>query len=254
MNTVLSPGPAAWKQMLYTEGKLVWRDTAGVFLPLGLPLLILVMNSFGTATAPDPELGDVSPLSAYITPMTLVLILAMIGIVNLPSHLATYRQNKVLRRLSATPAHPVMVLISQMVVNGALATAGMAAALGLAFTVLGVSTPARPWAALGAVALIGASVYGIGLVVAAVSPSANAAIAIGLVVFFAMMAAGGGFAPRETLPETLATIGEYTPFGAGLEILVAAWVGLPMQSHHLMALAVTTVVSTLVAIRLFRWE
>jgi ABC-2 type transport system permease protein len=90
--------------------------------------------------------------------------------------------------------------------------------------------------------------------IAAVSPSANAAIAIGLVAFFGAIALGGGLAPRDNLPDLVARVGEYLPFGAAHELLHAAWIGASLGLTHAVALAATTLLAALLAARLFRWE
>lgn len=95
--------------------------------------------------------------------------------------------------------------------------------------------------------------YGVGMVVAAVSPTPNSSVAIGLVAFFVTMALGGGFGNRDALPERMAEVGGYLPFGAGLDVIGAAWVGESADGAQILALAATTAVGALVGVRLFRW-
>ena len=70
-----------------------------------------------------------------------------------------------------------------------------------------------------------AALYAVGMVVAAVAPTPNSAVAIGLIVFFAFGALGGLFGGRGGLPDPLARVGELLPFGATVEVLSAAWAG-----------------------------
>lgn len=248
-------GTRAWRAMIATEGKLVWRDPAGVFLPMGLPLLMIAMHAF------QPEGRDVIPGTGGLTaidviamPTGLVLILAILGLVNVPSFLATYRQQGVLRRLSVTPAHPSMVLAAQVIVNLILGVIGITIGFVVAASTFGVGVPnALIWAVVCAV-LAAASLYGVGLVIAAIAPSSNSGMAIGLVVFLLTMAVGGGMLPAENLPPALVTVGDYTPFGAAVQSLRAAWLGDPPATLHLTVMAVTAVVSGLLATRLFRWQ
>ncbi|QBI21692.1 hypothetical protein ER308_20385 [Egibacter rhizosphaerae] len=96
--------------------------------------------------------------------------------------------------------------------------------------------------------------FSLGLLVAAVAPSPNAAIGIGLVFVLGMMALSGGFGPVDALPGWLVTVGEYAPLGAAATTVGEAWAGATPNPSRLVALGVTIVVALLAAIKLFRWE
>lgn len=248
------PGLNAWRQLTLAELRMVARDTSGLVIPLGMPLLILVMNGLGASDERIPELGGMSVMDAFVVPLTLVMVIGIIGIVNMPSFLTGYRKSGVLRRLAVTPAPPSMVLVSQVLVSIMHCAVGIALALGVAVAAFDVSGPRNLWVALGVVALTAAAMYALGMLVAAISPTPNSSVAIGLVAFFATMALGGGFGPRENLPDVLARVGEVLPFGAGVEALSAAWIGQTPDLLHLASLAGCIVVSSLIAARFFRWE
>lgn len=48
----------------------------------------------------------------FVLPLVLIMVIATIGVVNMPSFLAYYRRAGILRRLAVTPASPVMVLVA----------------------------------------------------------------------------------------------------------------------------------------------
>lgn len=252
------PGLDAWWRLTLTEGKLVARDTAGLVIPLGMPVLILVMAGLGITeedrAASAPAFNGMSVLEGYIIPMTLAMVVAIIGMVNMPSFLATYRRYGILRRLSATPANPLMVLVAQVLVSLAQTVVGVGLAIGTAVVAFDLELPASSAPTVGAILLTAFAMYGVGMIVAAVSPTPNSSVAIGLVAFFAAMALGGGFGNRDALPERMAEIGGYLPFGAGLDVIGAAWVGESADGAQLAALAVTAAAGTLVGVRLFRWQ
>lgn len=254
----IRPGPDAWLRMILTEGRLVARDTAGLIIPIGLPLLIMVMASLGlsdgTRAEPTAAFRGRTALEGYVVPMTLSMVVAVIGMVNMPSFLATYRRHGILRRLATTPASPVMVLIAQVVVSMVQTIVGVGLAVLVAGFAFDLRAPANLVLTFSAIVLTALAMYGVGVLVAAVSPTANSSVAIGLVVFFVTMALGGGFGGRAGLPETAADIGRHLPFGAGLDVISAAWVGAPLEVGQLIALAVTAALGTLVGVRLFRWQ
>ncbi|GAA1194315.1 ABC transporter permease [Prauserella alba] len=246
------PGLRAWRALIAHEGRMVRRDTAGLVIPLGLPMLLLVMNGSGDSP-PVPGLSGMSQQLAYVLPMVIVLTIATVGVINMPSFLATYRRYKILRRLAVTPARPSMVLVAQAVVGIAQAAAGITLVVVVAALLFGLSAPADPMGIALALVLTTTAMFALGMLVAAVSPTPNSALAIGLVSFFVLMALGGGFGPRGNLPDGVAAVGEYLPFGAGLDTLMAAWIGQPLDVAQLGALAGVTVVAAAVSARVFRW-
>jgi ABC-2 type transport system permease protein len=246
------PGPRAWLVMIGCEAKMVARDTAGLIVPIGLPLLILAMSA--SSSSDQVVANGRTALDLYVLPLVLTIVIATIGVINMPSFLAYYRRSGILRRLAVTPASPVMVLLAQVVVSVIQTVIGITAALAVAFLAFDAGPPTHLATALGVFVLAMAAMYGVGLIVAAVAPTPNSAVAIGLVAFFALGALGGLFGGRDALPDTLATVGEWLPFGASVEALGAAWAGAATDPAHLVSLGATTVVGVAVAGILFRWE
>lgn len=246
------PGFGAWLTLIRSEAKMVVRDTAGLVVPIGLPLLILVMNA--AAASDEVVENGRTALDLYVMPLVLVLVLATIGIINMPSFLAYYRRTGILRRLSVTPASPAMVLIAQVIVSVLQAVVGIAIALALAVGAFGANLPVHLGTALGVTLLAMAAMYAVGMVVAAVAPTPNSAVAIGLIAFFALGALGGLFGSREALPDPVATVGEWLPFGAAVEALSAAWAGSAVAAEHLVSLGASIVIGGVVSAVLFRWD
>ncbi|RKT86956.1 ABC-2 type transport system permease protein [Saccharopolyspora antimicrobica] len=245
-------GPRAWALLIRSELKMVVRDTAGLIVPLGMPILILIMNAAG---AGGEEVGaGLTALEAFVLPLVLTIVIAMLGLINMPSSLATYRKTGVLRRLAVTPASPLMVLVAQVVVSLAQVLLGTAAALGIAVLAFGAQPPRDLGIALGVLALSVAAMYALGMVVASVAPTPNSSVAIGLVLFFALGALGGLFGGTGGLGDTVAQIGQVLPFGASVQALAAAWAGQAVATASLVSLAVTAVLGTTASALLFRWD
>jgi ABC-2 type transport system permease protein len=250
--TAHRPGPGAWAALIAAEGRMVARDTAGLIIPLGMPLLILVMNGMGVFG--DAVVNGVSVFELYVMPLVLTIVIATVGVVNMPSFLAYYRRTHVLRRLAVTPAHPGMILTAQVVVSLIQSIAGVATAVAVAMLFFDVGVPDRPWTALAVFGLAALTMYAVGLLVAAVAPTGNAAVAIGLTLFFALGATGGMFGPTDNLPRPIAAVGESLPFGAAVQAMGRAWADMDQNPAHLIAMAAAILVSTAVAVRYFRWE
>jgi ABC-2 type transport system permease protein len=248
------PGPAAWWQLILAETRMVARDTSGLIVPLGLPVLILVMFGQGVDPTPVPGWGGLTALEGYVVPLTLTIVIATIGVINMPSFLAMYRKTGILRRLSVTPAHPAMVLAAQLVVSLMQTLVGVALALGVARALFDLTVPRRVWLALGVFALATAAMYALGLLVAALAPTPNSSVAIGMILFFGMGATGGLFGPTEQLPDAVAEVGETLPFGASVQVLRNAWMGQTPELVHAGGLALTALIAALIAAWRFRWD
>ncbi|MGC5050215.1 ABC transporter permease [Micromonospora sp. DT48] len=242
----------AFGQILRTEAKLHLRDVPTWALTVALPTFILVVLGLIPALRePSPEFGDQSFVT-YFTPSLLVITLAMVGINTLPTVLATYRERGILRRLATTPASPLALLTAQLVLAlaGILVSAALLAVV--ARVAFGSPLPQHLLGFTVALVLGTAALLALGLLVAAVAPTAKTAQAMAVPVFMVIMFFGGVYLPRFLLPDFLADVGAYTP--PGVQALLDAWTGTAPHPLHLGIMAVVAVTAGVGAAKLFRWE
>ena len=251
--TSLRPGPDAWGQLLLAEIRSVVRDTSGLVVPLGMPALMMVM--FGmNATEALPDLGGLTAFDIYVVPLVLAMVIALIGVVNMPSHLSTYRRSGILRRLAVTPVNPGMVLIAQVVTSLIQTVIGVTIAVVGGRLLYDLAAPRDLGTAVLVLLLAVAALYSLGMVVASLAPTPQSSAAIGLVLFFGIGATGGMFGGMESLPDAMATIGRWLPFGGAVEGLQAAWAGQAVPTTTWVGMGATTVVGAGLSAWLFRWE
>jgi len=181
-----------------------------------------------------------------------VITLATLGVNTLPIRLATYREKGVLRRLATTPVKPATLLAAQLAVNAAVAVAAVLLLILVGRLVFGVPLPRHGLGFVAAFLLGMSSLFSLGLLVAAVAPTARAGTALALPLFFVTMFLGGVYLPRWLLPKFLVRFGDYAP--PGVQALLDAWMGTGPQPGQLACLAAVTVVAGVVAARCFRWE
>lgn len=244
----------AFKALAATELKLFRRDPATVFWAVVFPLvLLIVIGSIPSSREVAADLGDRRFIDLYV-PVLVALVLAVLAVSALPAILANYRERGVLRRLATTPVSPAGVLAAQLVVNLAAAATAIALVLVVARVAFGVALPAQPAGFLVAFALTAAALLALGLLVAAVAPTARIAGAIGALLFFPMMFFAGLWLPRAAMPESLLQISDYTPLGAAVGALQSSAEGDWPRALHLAVLAGYTLVFAAAARRLFRWE
>ena len=238
------------------EAKVLFlRDPVVLLVALAVPIgILLVFGLPGFARDPAPELGGQRPIDTVLPSIALAISVGVLAISALPGYLAVYREKGILRRLSTTPASPAMLLLAQVAVNLAMLVVALGLVLGTGAAWLGMAMPASVgWFAV-AFVLGAAALFAVGLVIAAVAPTARAANAIGMLVFFPSLFFAGAWLPKHLMPELLSRVGDLTPLGAFREAVQDAWVGATPEPLHLAALAVVAVVAGTVAAKLFRWE
>lgn len=120
--------------------------------------------------------------------------------------------------------------------------------------VVGMPLPANWPGFMLAVVLGLASLFAVGLVVAALSPTGRIAGSVGPLLFFPMLFLAGTWLPRDRMPDWLAAIGAYSPLGALIDTVGAAWAGAPPAPAQLAAMAALAALLGIVAARAFRWE
>jgi ABC-2 type transport system permease protein len=234
------------------ETKLFFRDPAAWIVTLVLPTLILViLGSLPGLRTPDEAFGGQRFIDLF-APSLIVVTLATLGVNTLPIRLATYREKGVLRRLSTTPVQPATLLVAQLVLNLGVAIVAMLLLVVVGRLAFDVPVPLHI-VAFGMAFVLGmTSLFGLGLLVAAIAPTARAGTALALPLFFITMFLGGVYLPRVFLPDVLLRIGEFTP--PGVQAMLDAWMGSGPQLPQLLTMAAITLVAGGVAARAFRWE
>ncbi|ATO13277.1 ABC transporter permease [Micromonospora sp. WMMA1998] len=244
----------ALSKLVAVEAKLFLREPVSLFFVFALPLgLMLVFGLPQRGAQPAAATGQHGELT-FLPSIALSLTIGMLALFTLPMALGIYRERKVLRRLATTPVSPALLLVAQVVVNLVMGVAGaVVTALGVRL-LLDQPAPANVPGFVLAFLLGVACLFAIGLLIAALAPSARAAQSIGPTLFFPLLFLAGAWLPRDQMPTVLARIGEYSPLGATVDTISAAWAGQTPAVSQLLVLAGTAVVGCLLATRLFRWE
>lgn len=241
----------AW--LTFTEFRLFMREPLVVFWGIALPLLLLIIFGNIPAFKKSPAgYEGLTVLDAFI-PILIMLTLAMLSFFSLPLVLAGYREQRVLRRLQTTPAGPWRVLAAQLLLN-----VGSAAVMIAAILLIGRGLGAPFPLALGkwiVVALLTTTgTLAIGLLIAAVAPTARMAGALGQVLFYPLMFFAGLYFPIPAMPAVLQHISHATPLGAAWESFQQAALGHWPPALAMGTIAGYAVVCGVAAAKMFRWE
>ncbi|MFJ8545160.1 ABC transporter permease [Streptomyces sp. NPDC093586] len=242
------------RAVLKTEIRLFRREPGAVFWMLVFPtLLLVILGSIPSFREADPSFGGLRPVDAYV-PVAVLLGLILGGLQGMPQTLTGYRERGVLRRMSTTPVRPSALLSAQMLVFGGASVLSALLALAVGRLAFDVTLPAQPVGYLLALLLAVVSALALGAVVSALSRTTKIAGAIGSAAMFPAMFCAGVWLPVQAMPDLLARIVGFTPFGAAAKALDAAAAGDWPGWTHLGVLVAWTVLLTAAASRWFRWE
>jgi ABC-2 type transport system permease protein len=235
------------------EFRLLRREPLILFWGLVFPVILLVvLGSIPGFREVSADLGGVSPIATY-TPIILVLSMAFTSVSGLPTVVGTYRERLILKRLATTPVGSARLLAALLVQN-LVTTLGMTLlVLLVARLAFGVALPRQGLVWALTLALVATTLLAVGLAVAAVSPSAKVASAVGGILFFPLMFFAGLWIPLPVMPDVLRRISELTPLGAGVQALQEAAAGQWPAAGHVTVLVAYVVALSAGAARVFRW-
>ena len=245
---------AAFGQIVRNEARLAWRQPAGLIVGIGISVgLLVIFGEVSVFQQSSARLGGLSAFDVYI-PILIAFAIAIIAFTYLPGPLVSYREQGILRRLSATPVPASWLLAAQLVVQACLMLISVFILLVVSVVFFGVDAPKSPGGLILAVVLSIAALFAIGLAIAAVAWTPAAARGIMAVVLYPLLFFSGLYYPVQLLPGALQDISHYTPLGAAVQALQASMVqGFP-PAAPLLVLAAYALAFGFLAKRFFRWE
>lgn len=242
-------------KLTWLEIKLLAREPVTLLFSFLFPILVLVLlgGIFGNEHMRTGPFAGVKMLNWYV-PSYIALVIASIGTVSLPVHLASYREKGVLRRFRASGVSEASMLGSQLLVSLGVALIGALIITILGLTAYGTRVPGSPWSVALAYVIGVYCFSAIGVLLASLAPTARAAQSIGLLLWFVMLFVSGTSAPLDLLPKWMLTVGTWLPLYHVVLTLVSPWIGRGTDWVQLGIVAVIGGAATLVSLRVFRWE
>jgi ABC-2 type transport system permease protein len=238
---------SAPRRLLTAELRLLFRDPLTLTFVGVFPIvsMLIIGGSFGTQ--PD-DVFPVNPAHWYVASYFSVVIGAT-GLIMLPVHIASYRERGVLRRFAAAGFPRWSFFVAELAVGLlAIAVAG-ALLLAVAAPVYGV--PAIHDLARSAAGVVAGSVAfaSLGVLLGSVLPSARAAQAIGLLLFFPSFLLGVGGPPPAVMTSALRGISDRLPLALVTDAIRDPWLGIGTATGPLITVVVIAVVASAMAAR-----
>jgi ABC-2 type transport system permease protein len=235
-------------RLVQAELKLMVRDPLVLTFVVAFPIVTMLIIGGAFGTQPDRAFDFVNPAHWYVASYLTVVIAAM-GLVMLPVHLASYRERGVLRRFAAAGFPRWSFPISQLIVGLATTTVSCALLLVVAAPVYGIPTMHAWWRVTAALALGSIAFVSLGVVLGSVLPSARSAQAVGLLIFFPSFLLGAGGPPPHVMGSVVRQVAGPLPLTLLTNAVREPWLGLGSATGSLAAVAALAVAATVLAAR-----
>jgi ABC-2 type transport system permease protein len=225
-----------------TEMKLFVREPMVLTFVFAFPILTVLILG-GVFDEDDPNFEGALPSDYYVAAYIGVVI-AAIGLVMLPVHLASYRERGVLRRFDVS-RYPRWALPAAWILVAMVITA-IAVAILLVTGHLVYGLP-RPDDLLGVVVgtLLGAFAFiSIGIALGMALPSARSAQGLGMLLFFPFFLLGGAGPPPDAMGDPMSSIANVVPLTHVVRSIQEPWLDLDSPTGHLAVLAALVVLAT----------
>ena len=230
------------------ELRLLLREPMVAVSLIGFPLATVLVLAGVFGQTPDPEFGGVVPSDHYLAGYIGVVV-ASLGLVTIPVHLATERELGVLRRFRASGVSAASMVAREIVLGIVLGTAAVAVVLAAGTAVYGLRMPDDPLGVLGWYLVGVACFIAIGVAIGSLVSTGRSAAALGNFVFVPMFLLGGGGPPRAVMTGTMQTVSDVLPLSHIIGGLRLAWLGTTDDPHALWWPVLVTVVAVLIALR-----
>jgi ABC-2 type transport system permease protein len=240
---------------------LSFRDPRAVVFGLAFPVVLLVMfNAIFTSGSNDIVhfAGGTISGDAYFTAGIAAYAIGLSTFTTLVVGLTTQRETGQLKRLRGTPMPPWTFLAAQVlrsVVRGLMMVVALFAIGVIAF---GVHLSAERVIGLVAYVALGTAVFTtLGMAVTALTPTAEAASAVGPFAVVILSFISGVFIPVDQIPNWLESVGKVFPLyhlADGLQTSLVSGGGTGLVTGDVASLALWGLAGLLIAGRHFRWE
>ena len=178
-------------RLVRAELRLMTRDPLVLTFVFAFPIVTMLIIGGAFGTRPDPAFDGTNPSHWYVASY-LTVVIAATGLVMLPVHLASYRERGVLRRFAAAGFPRWSFAIAQLVVGLLTTAVACALLLAVAAPVYGIPAVHDAWRVAVALPLGAVAFVSLGVLLGSVLPSARAAQAVGLLLFFPSFLLGAG--------------------------------------------------------------
>ena len=235
-------------KLVRAELKLMTRDPLVLTFVFAFPVVTMLIIGGAFGTRPNPGFDNADPAHWYVASY-LTVVIAAAGLVMLPVHLASYRERGVLRRFAAAGFPRWSFAIAQLIVGLMTTTVACTLLLAVAAPVYGIPAVHDGWRVAVALPLGAIAFVSIGVLLGSVLPSARAAQAVGLLIFFPSFLLGAGGPPPHVMGPAVRHVAGPLPLTLLTNAVREPWLGLGPATGSLIAVAALAVAAVVLAAR-----
>ncbi|MGI8678846.1 MAG: ABC transporter permease [Jatrophihabitans sp.] len=239
---------SATVRLLGAEFRLAARDPLVLTFVLVFPIVTMLIIGGAFGTKPDPAFGGTNPSQWYVASYFTVVIAAT-GLVMLPVHLASYRERGVLRRFAAAGFPRWSFAIAEMILGLVTIVVAGVLLLAVAAPVYGIPPVHDVLRVTAGITLGSIAFVSIGVLLGTLLPSARAAQAVGLMLFFPSFLLGAGGPPPHVMGSVLKHVGDFLPLTWVTTAIREPWLGIGTPTGALVKVAVLAAVATVLSVR-----
>ena len=252
-----SPLMLLWHQARY-EWRIFWRTPISAFFTIFFPLLIFVVFSLVFGNERIEYLGITT--AQFYAPSLAVFAAVSATYTNISIFTSYQRDEGILKRVRGTPLPSWIFFGGKILSSILIALIGTLIMLGVGVLFFGLQVYPETVPILIVVFFVGVATFAaLGLLVAAVAPSGQAATAIANATLLPLAFVSGVFiVPGEDMPSWLTAVSDFFPLSHFVEPFVAAFTPAATRAdfewQDLAYLALWGAVALVLAIRWFTWE
>jgi ABC-2 type transport system permease protein len=233
------------------EVRLLVREPSVLVGLVAFPAVTVLILAGVFGSEPDPEFAGVRPSEHYVVGY-LGVVLAQMGLVTIPAHVASHRERGVTRRYRASGVAGGALVASHAALGSLIGLAAALIVLVVGGAVYGVPAPEDPLAVVAWIAAGVACFVALGIAIGTLVPSSRAATAIGNLVFVPMFLLGGGGPPRDVMTGPMQTLSDLLPLSHVVGGLRDSWLGRTDDPQALWWTALVAVAAVVFATRASR--
>ena len=241
--------------LTWLEIKIFVREPMGVLGTVVIPVLMfLVLGRVFGARAGTSE--SANQFVGQGLPVVVSIFIALGSAMSLVAIVTIYREGGILKRLRATPLRATTILGAHVLVKLTFTSLSLALMVLAGRRFYSETQELHLTTFTLALLFTTLTVITMGFVIASIVPTARFAQPIGSVIFYPMLAISGVFVPLEAMPDGLRTVAGVLPLTHAVSLLQGAWAGESWMDHldNVGVLALTIVICTALAAKIFRWE
>ncbi len=241
--------------LLKNELKLNIRNMNMVIFAVIMPLIVLSILGFIYGTEPATQGAVYTFMEQSFGALCCISICAG-GLMGLPLVVSEYRERKILKRFQVTPVSPAKLLVVEFTIYVIYCIISMLTLFPVAALFCKIKIHGSLLLFLGSWLLTMLSTLSIGLLVGGIAKNMKSASVIACILYFPMLIFSGATLPFEVMPFIMQKIISIFPLTQGIQLMKAAFLGLPIDNVLFPAIVMgaVTLICFGISVKYFKWE